>query len=82
MRGQPERVIRASEVSAYVYCAQAWWLSSECQLRPSNAARLEQGSLAHQRHGQRVVVAAALIRLAYLVLGLALLSGAFWLLTR
>lgn len=78
MTSRPNRVIRASEVGAYTYCARAWWLNSECQVQPGDLEPLQRGAAAHERHGQTVAVAAGLTRLAYLVLGLALASGALW----
>ena len=81
MSDKPDRVIRASEVSAYTYCARAWWLGNERGLPPSNVGQLKKGRATHERHGQTVVMAAGLVRLAYLILGLALASGALWWLT-
>jgi hypothetical protein len=76
--GDPDRVIRASEVGAYLYCAHAWWLGSIEGVRPEDRGRLEAGSAIHERHGRRVLVGAALTRAAQLLLMLAGLVGLAW----
>lgn len=73
-----ERVIRASEVGAYAYCAHAWWLGHVEGLRPEHTGRLHAGRAAHERHGLRMIVSAALVRLGYLLLALAGLTGLTW----
>jgi hypothetical protein len=73
------RVIRASEVGAYAYCAHAWWLGSVQGVRPEKVQRLEAGQAAHEQHGQRAILGTALTRLAYLLLLLAGLAGIGWL---
>ncbi len=77
-RREQERVVRASEVGTYVYCAHAWWLGTVEGVRPDNARRLRAGQVVHERHGQRVMLSAGLMRLAYLLLLLAGLAGAGW----
>jgi hypothetical protein len=52
-----ERIIRASELSQYVYCAKAWWLGAIDGVKPANIHELEAGSLMHARHGQTVLLA-------------------------
>jgi CRISPR/Cas system-associated exonuclease Cas4 (RecB family) len=71
-------VIRASEVGTYTYCARAWWLGSVEGVNPEDTRRLRAGQAVHARHGQRVVLSAALMRLGYLLLLLAGLMGAGW----
>mgnify|MGYP006291520773 CR=1 FL=1 len=73
-----ERVIRASEVGAYAYCAHAWWLGRVEGLRPEHRGRLRAGRAAHERHGLRMIVSEALVRLGYLLLALAGLAGLTW----
>jgi hypothetical protein len=73
------RVIRASEVGAYVYCAHAWWLGSVQARRPDDVRRLEVGQETHQRHGRQVILGTFLTGLAYLLLLLAGLTGIAWL---
>jgi len=73
-----ERVIRASEVGAYAYCAHAWWLGHIEGLRPEHGERLRAGRAAHERHGVRMLVSMALIRLGYLLLALTGLAGLTW----
>lgn len=74
-----ERVIRASEIGRYAYCAEAWWLGSVEGLPSAHESEMAAGEVAHLRHGQRVRASLGLRRLAYLVLLLAALVGAVWL---
>lgn len=76
------RVIRASEIGVYAYCAHAWWLGVVEGVRPDNVRPLQSGWIVHERHGRRVVLAAALTRLSYVLLVLAGLVGLMWLVSR
>jgi hypothetical protein len=49
-----ERIIRASEIGQYDYCAQAWWLGAVAGVQPSNVRELQAGAAAHQAHGRQV----------------------------
>jgi hypothetical protein len=71
-------VVRASEVAQYAYCARAWWLGSVQGLQSAHAEALESGTGAHRQHGRRVQRSNRISRLAYLALGLALLTGLVW----
>ena len=61
---QPQRVIRASEIGQYLYCARAWWLANEQGVPSSNIQELAQGEAAHRQHGRRVWFAGFLRALA------------------
>ena len=63
-----DRIIRASEIGRYAYCARAWWLGSVQGLRPRDTRPLQAGRAAHERHGQRVLLGDALARLAWLLI--------------
>jgi len=77
-----DRVVRASEIGEYVYCARAWWLGA-VQNRPSiNQRELAQGERDHRRHGQGVRLAQRVERLAVGLLVAALLLGVWWVLSR
>jgi len=54
---KPDRIIRASEIGQYVYCAKAWWLGAIDGVKPLNARELEIGAALHARHGRTIVVA-------------------------
>ena len=69
------KVIRASELNEYAYCARAWWLGRVLGYRPANLEGMAAGEAAHIRHGQKVVSSHRLQRWAYLALALALLAG-------
>ena len=74
-----ERIIRASEIGQYDYCARAWWLGSVEGVVSSNTRELQAGTLAHEQHGRAVGRAARLQQGAVVLLlaGIALLA---WLL--
>lgn len=73
------RVVRASEIGQYVYCARAWWLGSVQGLSSSHGREMKAGEVAHRRHGRGVRAAGALRRLAYAVLLLAAIAAVVWL---
>lgn len=66
------RLIKASEVGAYLYCRRAWWLEQVCGLVPAKRERREMGRRLHARHGRQVWLSRAL-----LVCSLVLLATAF-----
>ena len=70
----PDRIIRASEIGQYLYCARAWWLGAIEGVQPANVRELEAGTWTHARHGQTVIVAGWAQRAAIglLLVGLAL----------
>jgi CRISPR/Cas system-associated exonuclease Cas4 (RecB family) len=76
-----DRVIRASEIGQYVYCAHAWWLGSVQGLPSSRQRQREMaaGEAVHRRHGWGVRTSLWLSRLAYVVLLLAAVIGIVWL---
>jgi CRISPR/Cas system-associated exonuclease Cas4 (RecB family) len=70
-----DRVIRASEVGQYAYCAHAWWLGSVRGLPSSRQREMAAGEMIHRRHGRGVRTSLSLNRLAYFVLLMAVLVG-------
>jgi CRISPR/Cas system-associated exonuclease Cas4 (RecB family) len=66
-----QRIIRASDIGEYVYCAQAWWLGSVEGLPSAHVETLEAGEAAHRHHGHGVRVSLMLRRLAYALMALA-----------
>jgi hypothetical protein len=74
-----DRIIRASEIGQYDFCANAWWLGSIEGVQPSNIRELQAGTAAHEQHGRQVqrasqlqLAAFALVALGVIVLALAL----------
>jgi hypothetical protein len=55
-----DRIIRASEIGQYDFCAKAWWLGSIEGVEPSNIRELQAGTTAHNWHGQQVTRASRL----------------------
>ena len=68
-----QRVIRASEIGAYVYCHRAWWLRTVGGIEPDDRARFDRGIEAHHRHGTRVRLARVLLFVAVALIVAALL---------
>jgi hypothetical protein len=73
------RVIRASEIGQYAYCARAWWLANVEGLPSGHQREMAAGDAIHLRHGRGVRTSLTLARLAYGVLLLAAVVGAVWL---
>ena len=76
-----DRIIRASEIGQYDFCAKAWWLGSIEGVQPSNIRELQAGTAAHEEHGRQVrrasqmqLAAYALVALGVIILMLALLT--------
>lgn len=70
-----ERIIRASEVGRYAYCARAWWLGSVQGVPSAHGPEMAAGEAMHRRHGRRVRSSVALTRLALVLLALAMLAA-------
>lgn len=81
MASQPpqRRIIRASELGQYAYCARAWWLQRIAGIAPTNTQDLAAGTAAHQQHGRAVWLAGALrwaaLALVLVAILIALLSA-------
>jgi hypothetical protein len=65
-----DRIIRASEIGQYDFCAKAWWLGSIEGVSPSNIRQLQAGTAAHEEHGRQVKRATQLQTAAFLLMGL------------
>jgi CRISPR/Cas system-associated exonuclease Cas4 (RecB family) len=77
-----KRVIRASEVGEYGYCARAWWYRHVARIEPADREtlrRLEAGTRAHRRHGRSVALSGVLsgVGLVLALLGALLLMAVF-----
>ena len=67
------RIIRASEIGQYVYCARAWWLGRVQGLAPTNVEALARGRDFHAEHGRSVAGALRLRHWALILVGVAVL---------
>lgn len=67
------RVLRASEIGNYIYCARGWWLSRVLGYPSAHREKMALGEEQHRSHGRDVVAYHRLRRLAYLMLALAVL---------
>ena len=66
------RIIRASEVGSYLFCARAWWYRQQ-GIESSNQAEMNAGTELHRQHG-RMVVASSLTRTLAVILLLVALA--------
>ncbi|PWH16702.1 MAG: hypothetical protein DDG59_09150 [Anaerolineae bacterium] len=66
------RIIRASEINAFLYCHRAWWYGLQ-GLPSDNQADLAEGSWSHQVQARRLWRAIWAVRLAVLAFVLAVL---------
>ncbi len=84
MARKRSRVVRASEIGQYVYCARAWWLGRVLGYRSSHQEAMEAGTAAHERHGRAVMGYHRLRQWGVLLLTLALLAAVvlLWILLR
>jgi hypothetical protein len=77
-----KRIISASEVGDYSYCARAWWYSHVARIEPTDREslrRLQAGTRAHRRHGRSVVLSGVLsnVGLILALLGALILLAVF-----
>jgi hypothetical protein len=70
MAPMSNRIIRASEIGQYDFCAKAWWLGSIEGVPPSNLRQLQAGTAAHEAHGRQVKRAWQLQIMAFMLVGL------------
>ena len=61
-------IIRASEISQYVYCNRAWWLKRVHGVQPGNTREMAAGTAHHQAHSRWLSVSRLVRRLAYALL--------------
>ncbi len=66
------RLIRASEIGSYIFCARAWWYRRQ-GLEPENQAELTAGTELHRVHGRSVIAAGLTRTLALILLLIALI---------
>lgn len=72
------KIVRASEIGAYIYCQRAWWYQQQ-GYTSTNQVELALGSELHYQHGRRVVVSGCLRVVAYGLLLSALVLLAIYL---
>ena len=77
-----DRVIRASELGQYSFCAKAWWLGSVEGVPSANIREMDAGTSAHEQHGQAVRLSTWLGRVGWICLVLGLFALAVFLMTR
>ena len=78
MSESDDRVIRASEIGQYVFCAQAWWLREIERNTPADLGEFARGTRAHERHGWRVALSRTFRRVAILLLVAAAVALIAW----
>jgi CRISPR/Cas system-associated exonuclease Cas4 (RecB family) len=70
-------IIRASEIGNYLYCRRAWWYRKQ-GFESDNQVELSAGTSLHRRHGRKVLAAALLRNLAFLLILGALVLLVAW----
>ncbi len=75
------RIVRASEISLYLYCHRAWWYRRK-GYESENQGALNTGLELHHRHGQTVIASGCIRWLAYAILMAAFVSLAAYLALR
>lgn len=77
MPNRQSRMIRASEIGEYVYCARAWWLRRVAGLEPEGREQRERGTMLHRRHARSVILSRFLLTIAATlgIIALVLLLG-------
>ena len=78
MSERRDRVIRASEIGQYVYCARAWWLGVVEKREPDNLDLVHTGMAVHEHHGWQVSLSRGLKVLAFALLALSVLALIIW----
>jgi hypothetical protein len=77
--GPQDPIVRASEIAQYAYCARAWWYSRVKGYRPANVDALRAGVSGHRAHGRAVAGSTRLLWLAIVLLVIAGMLLAAWL---
>lgn len=72
------RIIRASEIGTYLYCARAWGYHNQ-GFESQNKTELTEGSAFHQSHGRQVLLAGFLRLAGWVLLLGGLILAAIWL---
>jgi CRISPR/Cas system-associated exonuclease Cas4 (RecB family) len=75
MNSPQSKVLRASEIASYAYCARGWWLSRVLGYRSAHTAQMALGEASHRIHGRTVFGTHRLERLGYLLMGLGAFLG-------
>ena len=65
------KVIRASDVGAYLYCARAWWYRRK-GIESANQDEMTAGTELHHLHGRRIIASTLIRTLASILLLVAL----------
>ncbi|HLC04866.1 MAG TPA: hypothetical protein VJK02_17665 [Anaerolineales bacterium] len=73
-----DRVLRASEIGAYIFCRRAWWFAGQ-GLPSVNQQSQTSGTRWHQRHGRQVVQMGCLRLLGYACLLVGVVTTAIYL---
>jgi hypothetical protein len=81
-RDESDRILRASELGQYSFCAKAWWLGSVEGAPSANVREMDAGQAAHERHGQAVQLSSWLGRAGWVCLAAGLFVLTLFLATR
>jgi hypothetical protein len=81
-RDESDRIVRASELGQYSFCAKAWWLGSVEGVPSANVREMDAGTSAHEQHGRTVQLSAWLSRAGWICLALGVLTLVLFIVTR
>ena len=70
--------VTASQVGLYAFCANAWWLSVVEKHKPADMGAFARGTRVHERHGWQVALARGARRLAFVLVGAAVVTLLVW----
>lgn len=72
------RIIKASEISTYIFCQRAWWYQKQ-GISSSNEQQISAGTALHLQHGKTMLVVGFLRLVGYILLlaAIGLLAAAF-----
>ena len=71
------KIIRASEVGSYLYCARAWWYRQQ-GIESTNQTEMTSGTDLHRLHGRQVAASSLTHLLALILLLVALVLFAIF----
>ena len=80
-RAGTQRVIRASDIGLYVFCARAWRLKADGH-ESQNRAEMAAGTEAHRAHGAAVAGSQRLQHLSVILFALAIVLLGLWLVSQ
>jgi hypothetical protein len=73
-----DRVIRASEIGEYEFCARAWWMAHVLGRERENPGELAAGRERHVRHGRSLELSSVLQQIGLILFLTAIVVAVLW----